>query len=342
MVAQAQKSQANPTVADVKWTNSIVELARKFQDKGIKLKRIDESQLCVFGFHDAAWANVSLDQESPDDVVWDTDCKKASQLASLVMIGDRKCLANQPGNIGIVDWRSKSSSRICRSTFAGETMACSDAMESAIYLRGLLLSFLHVGLVDSAKAREMIPLHLFTDCRSLYDHLRKDGVPKPPTEKRLALDLAAMRMELNEEGKAQWKLRYGERAELRPDRAEMGPHCMSEASLDSILLVEESSHWLETMVNQRPHEPRRSSFKTGSTGGSHEPDPSINTAKAGQEELAMLGRRMRALLRQLMWRHLRRAARKRPFLVAKLGLQVVVGTLFSRFVQKPDEKVKVH
>lgn len=53
-------------------------------------------------------------------------------------------------------------------------------------------------------------------------------------------------------------------------------------------------------------------------------------------------RRMRALLRQLMWRHLRRAARKRPFLVAKLGLQVVVGTLFSRFVQKPDEKVKVH
>jgi len=218
MVAQTQKSQANPTVADVKWTNSIVELARKFQDKGIKLKRIDESQLCVFGFHDAAWANVSLDQESPDDVVWDTDCKKASQLASLVMIGDRKCLANQPGNIGIVDWRSKSSSRICRSTFAGETMACSDAMESAIYLRGLLLSFLHVGLVDSAKAREMIPLHLFTDCRSLYDHLHKDGVPKPPTEKRLALDLAAMRMELNEEGKAQWKLRYGERAELRPDR----------------------------------------------------------------------------------------------------------------------------
>lgn len=53
-------------------------------------------------------------------------------------------------------------------------------------------------------------------------------------------------------------------------------------------------------------------------------------------------RRMRSLLRQLMWRHVRRAARKRPFLVAKLGLQVVVGTLFSRFVQKPDEKVKVH
>lgn len=223
MVAQAQKSQANPTIADVKWTNSIVELARKFQDKGIKLKRIDDSQLCVFGFHDAAWANVSLDQESPDDIVWDTDCKKASQLASLVMIADQKCLANQPGNIGIVDWRSKSSSRICRSTFAGETMACSDAMESAIYLRGLLLSFLHVGLVDSTKAREMIPLHLFTDCRSLYDHLHKDGVPKPPTEKRLALDLAAMRMELNEEGKAQWKLRYGERAELRPDRPRRPP-----------------------------------------------------------------------------------------------------------------------
>ena len=106
MVAQAQRAQSRPTVADVKWTNAAVDIAKKFQDKGIYLKPIAESDVCVFGFHDAAWANVAFEQEEAADQVWDTNCKKASQLASLVMIGDRRCLSNTHGNVSLVDWRS--------------------------------------------------------------------------------------------------------------------------------------------------------------------------------------------------------------------------------------------
>ena len=197
LVAQAQRKQHAPTVMDIKLTNSAVDLAKKFPDKGITLKKIEEKDLCLFGFHDAAWANVDFEQETQDDQLWDTSVKKSSQLASLVLLADRKCLRNQEGNISLLDWRSKASPRICRSTFAGETMACSDALEACIYLRGMVLSFLHGHLVKEDFAREKLPIHLFTDCKSLYDHLHKDGVPKPPSEKRLALDLAAMRMELN-------------------------------------------------------------------------------------------------------------------------------------------------
>ena len=58
-------------------------------------------------------------------------------------------------------------------------------------LRGMLVSTMDI--------------HLCTDCKSLYDHLHKAGTPKPPTERRLALDLAAIRQSLMVEAKHQWK-----------------------------------------------------------------------------------------------------------------------------------------
>ena len=101
-------------------------------------------------------------------------------------------------------------------------MACGEALETCIYLRGLLLSFLHGEMVPNDLASELIPLHLFTDCKSLYDHLHKDGVPKPPSERRLALDLASIRRDLRGEAKGQWRKDHpGE--EVRPDRPQRPP-----------------------------------------------------------------------------------------------------------------------
>ena len=58
-------------------------------------------------------------------------------------------------------------------------------------------------------AGKYMDIHLCTDCKSLYDHLHKAGTPKPPTERRLALDLAAIRQSLMVEAKHQWKRLYG-------------------------------------------------------------------------------------------------------------------------------------
>ena len=215
MVAQAQRLQANPTVGDVKNTNKIVDMAKRFKDEGIKLKKIDVNDMIILAFHDAAWANVDLEEEI--DPVWDGDTKLSSQLACLVMVADRKVLENKEGNASFVDWRSRASSRVCRSTFAGETMACGEAMEAALYLRCLLLSFQQGRLVPEAEAGEFQEMHLCTDCKSLYDHLHREGVPKAPTERRLAIDLAAIRQSLKTEAIHQWKRRYGIGA-VRPDK----------------------------------------------------------------------------------------------------------------------------
>ena len=150
MVAQAQRLQVNPTVGDVKNTNKIVDMAKRFKDEGIKLKKIDVNDMIILAFHDAAWANVDLEEEI--DPAWDGDTKLSSQLACLIMVADRKVLENKEGNASFVDWRSRASSRVCRSTFAGETMACGEAMEAALYLRCLLLSFQQGRLVPEEEA----------------------------------------------------------------------------------------------------------------------------------------------------------------------------------------------
>ena len=52
-------------------------------------------------------------------------------------------------------------------------------------------------LVDVHSAR--MPILCISDCRSLYDHLHREGVPKTPSDRRLAVDLAALRVSLREE-----------------------------------------------------------------------------------------------------------------------------------------------
>ena len=60
-------------------------------------------------------------------------------------------------------------------------------------------------------------MHLCTDCKSLFDHVHREGVPKPPSERRLAIDLAAIKQSLRQEGAHQWKKGYGS-GNPRPDR----------------------------------------------------------------------------------------------------------------------------
>jgi hypothetical protein len=214
-VAQAQRVQGNPSVADVKETNKIVDAAKNHKYEGIKVKWIPEDRMVFLAYHDAAWANADLEGEP--DQHWDGDFKKASQLASLVLVADKCVVENQAGRASLIDWRSKASAEICRSTIVGETMACGYALETCLYLRSLMLSFIHGRLIHEKDAGKYVNIHLCTDCKSLYDHLHKAGTPKPPAERRLALDLAVIRQSLQVEAKHQWKKVYGD-GQVRPDK----------------------------------------------------------------------------------------------------------------------------
>ena len=209
-VCQAQRRQRAPTIGDLKATNKIVQDAMNFKDDGLILRKIPEGNFVMLGYHDAAWGNVTPDDQRPEDEAWYGNQTLASQLAALVMVADKECLGNREGSFRVIDWKSRASQRVCRSTFAGETMACSEALEMSIYLRGLLLTLMYGQAVHGDNAGKIIPLHLITDCRGLFDHVHREGAPKAPSEKRLAIDLAGIRQALMVEAKHQWKAKHGD------------------------------------------------------------------------------------------------------------------------------------
>ena len=55
-----------------------------------------------------------------------------------------------------------------------------------------LLETILTGELVKVKDDEL-PLFCLSDCRSFYDHVHKQGVPRIPKNRRLAVDLAALR-----------------------------------------------------------------------------------------------------------------------------------------------------
>lgn len=186
MVSQAQKHQNDPTPEDIKKTNKAVDMALAHSGRGVTLRKIPEEKIAFVAFHDAAWGNVPIDSPEPDDATWNGSQTLASQLGSLVLITEKETFTSGNGTFSLVDWKSKGSQRVCRSTFAGETMACCDGIESALFLRCLFLSIARGKLISEEESGARIPLHTVTDCKSLFDHLHREGVPKAPTEKSFA------------------------------------------------------------------------------------------------------------------------------------------------------------
>eukprot|EP00438_Fugacium_kawagutii_P025852 Skav231407 [mRNA] locus=scaffold4039:44689:52020:- [translate_table: standard] len=217
-VCQAQRKQKEPTIADVKETNRAVDDALKFQDSGVILRKVPEDRLCFLAYHDAAWGNAQPGDLAEGDEQWLGDHQVASQLGSLILVGDVDCVTQKGGPFSLIDWKSRSSHRVCRSTFAAETMACAEALESALFLRSLFVSMATLELVPDFDGGKHHQLHLVTDCRSLYDHIHKEGVPRAPSEKRLAIDIAGIRQALNREAEHQWRQLHGDAARPTPEK----------------------------------------------------------------------------------------------------------------------------
>ena len=86
-----------------------------------------------------------------------------------------------------------------RSTFSAETQACVEGLEAGQHVRALFETLANGELARVESSQ--VPLLCLSDCRSLYDHVHKQGIPRIPSDRRLAVDLAALRQALKSE---QW------------------------------------------------------------------------------------------------------------------------------------------
>ena len=221
-VSMSQQLQKAPTYGDIRFTNSVANKAQLHKHRGLHYKGIPRERMMFIVYHDAAWANVpeadplenyyvltpeedqaGLQREGPYSAgggarkAKRSNSKVASQLGLLVVFADRVCLSGGSGDFSIADWKSQAGQRVCRSTFGAETQACVEGVENAQYFRSMYESLMKGALVPVDEARS--PILCLSDCRSLYDHLNRQGVPRVPSDKRLAVDLAALRQCLKTE-----------------------------------------------------------------------------------------------------------------------------------------------
>ena len=221
-VSMAQQLQANPTVEDVKFTNLLARRALQHGQEAIVLRKINLQELIVAVFHDAGWANVPDRNDDPEYFLSPSDEERgiiregpwankerrakrknssvASQLGMLVLFTEARAVQGGSALTSIVEWKSHACDRVCRSTFGAETMGCIEGIELAYYVRAMIASLLSGEL--TRRTGEEYPLVAMTDCRSLYDHFHKDGLPRTPSDRRLAIDIACLRQTLQAEARA--------------------------------------------------------------------------------------------------------------------------------------------
>ncbi|CAK0846224.1 unnamed protein product, partial [Prorocentrum cordatum] len=206
-VAMGQRTQNKPTIQDLLETNRLIKLARKHADVGLEFPKL-RGPLCLVTYHDASWANADEPAEGAISKLLaktvgatskDNNIKIRSQAGYVSFLAEAKLLRGDRARAGIVDWRSGTIKRVCRSTLAAETMSAVDALGCAQFTRCVFASLEIPDAHPEDVPPSLLPLAQVTDCASLYDTMHKNGYSKLPSERRLLLDLVGLKGSLEEE-----------------------------------------------------------------------------------------------------------------------------------------------
>ena len=171
----------DPTVTNLLQINRLLKEATRTKDWRLRFSPIDLTKAKIVAFSDASWANA-------DDL--------KSQARYLVFITGPMVYTTEGDVANLVEWKSHRIRRRCRSTLAAETMALDAAADASLFTRELLAEIMIESYQPTQSGKldpSIFPTSMATDCRSLYDLVVKDGPLSSTQEKRLTLDIAALR-----------------------------------------------------------------------------------------------------------------------------------------------------
>lgn len=176
-------------------------MAQAAKDEPLVFSKLtdDPAELVLLVFHDAAWANAPPDDGIEAEETYGHGIY--SQLGHLLVMTTRNALQGHTAQGMIVGWKSHACPRVCRSTFAAETMAALEGWEEGLAFRSYVACAPSRAPAAAKEdvARETFPIVSLTDCKSLYDNIHRIGGPRAPNEKRLIVDLAALRRIIGDE-----------------------------------------------------------------------------------------------------------------------------------------------
>ena len=171
----------SPTVTNLLEVNKLLQEAIRSQDWKLKFVPIPLEQARIIAFSDASWANAE---------------ELKSQAGYLVFVTGPEVFTPAGDAASLAEWKSHKIRRRCRSTLAAETMSLDAATDAALFTRELLAEICIEGYQPTHSGRldeTIFPTSMATDCRSLFDLLIKDGPLSSTQEKRLTLDIGALR-----------------------------------------------------------------------------------------------------------------------------------------------------
>lgn len=183
-INQLQKRAGDLRVEDLLRANRTVREAKKNQFS-IKIRKLGEKFELVI-FHDAALYNsvgVELNEQEAGDMLFKSSDRKLVYSQKGVVLGfvPRGDTSKQGEKIrfNLIDWKSATNRRVIESSFAAETQA-------ALLGQGLgkFAQSLHVETCfgkdvmlqcGETETQQMLPAYMITDCKSLYDCVKKQG-----------------------------------------------------------------------------------------------------------------------------------------------------------------------
>ena len=167
-VASVSGATNAPTIADAKKVVKVIKKANRTEVR-LRFPRIT-GPVIMIAYCDAAWGNLSDGKTGGGIFV----C-----LAAADLYGGNELFCP-------VGWSSKRLWRVVRSTFAGETLIASEALDELVYLADTWAE-LGGGKIDRI---------IRTDSKSLYDHVLVKGTCK---EKRLNVQINALKEALQQQ-----------------------------------------------------------------------------------------------------------------------------------------------
>ena len=188
-VHRLQAVMQKALVEDLINCNQILNYVKKTPDKGMffKYEAFDVNDMTIYSITDASHgADYDVGKNGEP-------LGNRSQSGRILMVGPSSLETTGQGTVHVLEYHSSVIRRVCRSTLQAETLSMVLGYENAEHLRAVLYGLEHGGdrpdLVRAMDARKVV---LFTDCKSLEQHLRQPGL-HTVGDKRLAIDLSALR-----------------------------------------------------------------------------------------------------------------------------------------------------
>ena len=117
----------------------------------------------------------------------------ASQGGFLVMLTDKSVLHGKKVKYSILSWKSFKLPRVCRSSLSAESQAMAGALEEVLMVKLFLKMLMNPGLsVQRAQTSLDMPCAVITDCKALYDTIRRENI-QTSLDKRVAIEVLVIR-----------------------------------------------------------------------------------------------------------------------------------------------------